>query len=135
GSLPVAAREQASQRVQSDGFAEQVRVRGKVKRQVRGEVEAVMIKRLEKAPAKVVLETAAHEVINPEPGERAESDFERAGPVDAAMEGVLLDPALDLAADLIEAVGAAHLGEHDQVLMAVELPDDLVIPGARGVEV
>ena len=39
------------------------------------------------------------EMIDPEPGERAESDFEGAGPVDSADEGIGSNPAFDLPFD------------------------------------
>lgn len=69
----------------------------------------------------------------------AEGDFEGAGPVDAALEGIFAEPVIDLAFDFGEEFGARGkqpgLGEEHEVLVAAEFPDEFVIAGAGEVEV
>src|SRR5579884_3060336 len=79
----------------------------------------------------------ADEVVNPDPGERSECDFERTGPVHSAYEGIGGDPAFDFLLDFAQVFCAAgdeeSLSNSDEVLVAVQLPDPFVI--ANGIEI
>ena len=65
--------------------------------------------------------------------------FEGASPVDAALERVLAPPVLKLAEDVIAVgfVASEHgsLGQQDKVLVAVDLPNELVIASGGEVEI
>ncbi len=77
------------------------------------------------------------EVPNPDPRESAESDFEGAGPIDAALKWVLVEPGFELGKEFGDVLGftadQVGLGEEDEVLVAAEFPDKFVV--ADGVEV
>ena len=81
----------------------------------------------------------SRQVVNPDPGERAERHLEGAGPVDAALERVRLHPAFPLRKGVVQKLRPARqpprLREQNQVLMPIDLPDDLVVARARGIEV
>jgi hypothetical protein len=70
-------------------------------------------------------------VAYPEPGQRAEGDFERTGPIDANRVGVLALPVRPLGQDLVAETG---LRQCDKVLVAVQLPDDFVVADLIEVE-
>src|SRR5579863_7612646 len=99
----------------------------------------MLVKPIQKPLAKRLAETISHQVIDPDPGESAESDFERAGPIDPALKRVLREPAFQFAFDLREKLLPARkqicLGQQNQVLVPVKLPDIFVVAGSGGVEV
>ena len=78
-------------------------------------------------------------MIDPNPRQRAKGDLERARPVDSPQIWIGREPALDLAFDLENVLPAPiqpeGLGENDEVLMPVELPDCFMIAGARAIEI
>src|SRR6185437_10168662 len=102
---------------------EQVSVRREIIRQIRFDVAAVKIEESQKSLAKIRRHARALQVINPGPRQRPEGHFERAGPVDAALERVLSHPALKLAEEIgfvrIVAGDERGLREQNQVLVAV----------------
>ena len=71
------------------------------------------------------------QVAYPEPGQGAEGDLQRARPVDADGVGVFALPVGPLGQDF---VAETRLGKRDQVLVAVQLPDDFVIADLIEVE-
>src|SRR5262249_10856289 len=75
---------------------------------------------------------------DPHPGQGAHGDLERARPVDATHVGICHPPAFQLALDLTNEVlpagHASRLRQDDEMLMAIELPDDLVVADAARVE-
>ena len=124
--------------MEGDGFAEEVGVGGEVDGQIFKEMAAVLVERGEEAAAKFGGHGfIAAEVPDPDPRERAESDFESAGPIDAALKRVLVEPGFELGKEFGKVFGLAveqmGLGEEDKVLVAAEFPDEFVI--ADGVEV
>jgi len=143
GVLPAAGVREMGQEcaegVERYGFAEKVGVRREVVREVFLEVAAMTVERFEKAAAEGRGEAVSDEHVDPEPGERTERDFESAGPIDAALKGVLGEPALELGDELGEEPGVAgkemSLRQEDQVLVAIELPDAFVIASEGGIEV
>ncbi len=94
-------RKQAPEGVQGDGFAQQVRVGREVDRKVVFEMQAVTVELGEKAPAKLCSHARADKVEDPDPRQGAKGDFEGAGPVDAALEGILGPPVFELAEDVL----------------------------------
>ncbi len=92
---------------------------------------AVLIERSEKAAAQGFGHSVRTEVPKPDPGKRAESDFESAGPIDAVLEGVLFEPGFEFGEDFVEEFGFASeevgLGQEDKVLVTAEFPDEFVI--------
>lgn len=130
---------QSPQGVQRYGFSQQVSIGREVIGEIDFEVQAVMIEPCEKPMPERVVETISHKMIDPDPGERAERDFESAGPIDAVLEGVLREPALQLPHDLGEKLLPAgkqiSLREQDQMLVAIDLPNAFVVAGAGSVEV
>jgi hypothetical protein len=68
-----------------------------------------------------------------DPRQRAKRYFQRAGPVDTALERILFEPCGKLALDLCEEFAAAGKAEclcqQDQMLVAVQFPDDFVVAG------
>src|SRR5882762_2962117 len=71
------------------------------------------------------------QMINPNPGERAERYLEGARPVDAALERILFEPALDLRADfewvLFCSRQRIRLPQQNQVLVPVQLPYEFMV--------
>src|SRR5713101_172953 len=78
-------------------------------------------------------------MVQPDPGKRPESDFEAAAPVDAVQERILLPPGgqltLRLAQKLLATREQERLRQNHHVLVPVQLPDDLVIPGALEIQI
>ena len=78
-------------------------------------------------------------MLDPAPREGTEGDFEGAGPIDAALERVFGEPMGDLSFDFGEKLGATgeqeRLGEEDEMLVAIEFPDELVVACAGEIEV
>jgi hypothetical protein len=78
-------------------------------------------------------------VQHPDPGEGAKCYFQRAGPVDAALEGIVFEPAFqlifDIVVELLPPGEPVRLREQDKVLVAVKFPDDLMISGTGGVQI
>ncbi len=132
-------RKQDTQSVQRDGFSEQVRVGREIVREIRFEMQAVMVEFFQKPPAKGRVELVSNEVKDPHPGQSTKCDFQSAGPVDASLERILLKPAFELAWNFVEEIAASgkqmSLSQQDQVLVPIDLPDRLVVAGAVAVEV
>src|SRR5579863_2562364 len=120
-------------------LAQQVRVRRKEKRKVVLQMTAVPMELVQETAAQSGRHAAAGQLINPHPGECSKADLERTRPVDAAMKRIRGDPAFDLGPDLVqEAIVAREqksLREQHQVLMAVQLPNDLMVSGLRRVQI
>ena len=87
-------REQETECMQGDGFAQQMRVRRKVKREIILEMTAVPVELLKKFLAKSGGKTIADQMINPDPRQSPERHFESAGPVDSPLERIGAKPAL-----------------------------------------
>src|SRR5271169_25866 len=136
---PGKSREQASDGMKRDCLPEQMRVGGKVDRQVVFEVKSVAIELSKKSSAERFGHLRAEEVPDPYPRQCAERDLKRTGPVDAALVGVFRPPVFQLTDHRIEVFaspgGNVGLREQDQMLVAVDLPDKLVVPGRRQVEI
>ena len=90
-----------SEGVQRDGLAEQVRIGREIDRQVVFEVQSVAIEFGQKALAKSRRHLRAEQVPNPNPRKRAKGDFQRAGPIDAALEGIFRPPVIELPKDAL----------------------------------
>ncbi len=132
-------RKQDADGMQYDGFPQQVGIRREVKRKVVGEVVAVLAKTAEKAGAKLRRHAVPDKVEDPDPGKGPEGDFQGAGPIDALLKRVLLPPALNLGEDRVQIflrpAEEKGLGEQNQMLMAVQLPNVLVVAGFGRIEV
>src|SRR6185437_2599476 len=115
--------EQLPQSVQRDGFPAQVSVRREIIRQIRFDVTGMKIQEPQKSFAEIRRHARALQVINPGTRQRPECHFERAGPVDAALERVLSHPALKLAEEIgfvrVVASDERGLRQQNQVLVAV----------------
>src|SRR6266568_8980822 len=102
-------------------------------------MQTVAVESVHKADAEGLIETIPHQVVDPHPRKGAKGDLESARPVDPALKRVLLEPAFELALDLVEEILAlgqqVGLSQQDQVLMAVELPNCFVVAGLGGVEI
>src|SRR5712692_4332092 len=76
---------------------------------------------------------------HPDPGERPESDFERAGPIDSPKKWIPLEPALQLIPDLSQEIVASgeqeRLSQQHQMLMPIQLPDNFVVANFVEVEI
>ena len=75
---------------------------------------------------------------NPKPRPKAESDLERADPLHTSRIGILFDPVAKLTFNLVQ-VGLLSgeqpgLRESHQILVAIDLPDQLVVANLSGVE-
>jgi hypothetical protein len=81
----------------------------------------------------------ATEVPDPDPVEGAEGDFESAGPVHAPLEGILFVPRGKLSSDGVEVIGpgiqAPRLSKENEMVVAVEFPEEFVVTSAGEVEV
>ena len=81
----------------------------------------------------------ATEVPDPDPVEGAEGDFESAGPVHAPLEGILFVPRGKLGRDGVEVIGpgikAPSLSKNNEMVVAIQFPEEFVITGAGEVEV
>src|SRR5690242_7946423 len=84
-----------------------------------------------KPAAQAVRHLVRRKVVNPDPGKGPERDFERAGPINAALKRVLAEPAFELTEDLALELFAAgkkeSLREQRKVLVPVQFPDEFVI--------
>src|SRR3954451_7461939 len=102
-------------------------------------MQAVAVKSRQKIPAKAVRHLRPHKMVHPDPGQSPERYLERAGPIDAALKRILLDPSVDLPEDLsaIPLVSREEmcLCEKHQVLMAVQLPDEFVVSDRGEIEI
>src|SRR6516162_7777252 len=79
------------------------------------------------------------QVPYPNPREGTKGNFESAGPVDTPLERILLPPVLELPEDVLPEFLASrnHVGlsQKDKMLVAVDLPDKLVVADSRSVEI
>ena len=77
-------------------------------------------------------------MANPEPGQGPEGDLQRAGPVDADGVWVFALPVSplreDLGSEAALAGGLPALGQRNEVLVTVQLPDDFVVADLIEVE-
>ena len=75
----------------------------------------------------------------PDPRQGAECDFESARPVDAALKRILLHPTAQFALNFLYTGSIVEeqkrLRQHDQMLVAVQLPNPFVIAGAMNIEI
>ena len=75
----------------------------------------------------------------PNPRQCPEPDLERAGPVDTALKGIIAPPQIQLPSYLVAIwlISGEYKGlrEQDQMLMAIDLPNPLVIAGRGQVEI
>ena len=73
----------------------------------------------------------AHKMVSPNPGQRPEGHFQRAGPIDSPAVRVLCKPALELSLNLFEICGVSGepicLGQQHELLVPVQLPNELVV--------
>src|SRR5437016_2579662 len=106
GPLPTACvrkmREQLTQSVQRNGFSEKVSIRRKIEREVRFKVKPVAVESFEKPEAEGAFEAVSHQVMDPDPRQSSQCDFEGARPIDAALKGILLNPAIELAHNFVD---------------------------------
>src|SRR5581483_270224 len=132
-------RQQPSDCVQGHRFAQQMRVRRKIQREITLEKPCVTVDSIEQLPAGNITQPVAGQVKNPDPGQRAERNFERARPIDAAQVWIGRKPACKLRLDFPEKLTALRqskgLRQKDQVLMPVQLPDKLMIAGTFEIEI
>src|SRR5260370_42684467 len=102
-------------------------------------MQTVPVESIEQAATEGLVETLSRQVIDPHPGESAKRDLESARPVDPTLKRVLLEPAFELARNLDQEILPSRqqvgLGQQDQVLMAVEFPNNLVVARLGGVEI
>src|SRR5260370_13956637 len=81
----------------------------------------------------------SNQVVHPDPGARAKRGLQRARPINSAMKRIFLEPVVELRANLGQIRGVAResirLRQDHQVLMAIQLPNDLVISGLARVEI
>lgn len=80
--------EETADGMEDDGFTQKVCIGGEVDGEVVFEVAAVLVEGGEETVTEGGREVGADPVFDPEPGVGAEGDFEGAGPVDAALEGI-----------------------------------------------
>ncbi len=110
-----------------------------VNRQVRFEITPVPDERGEKVPVLSRIHPRAKQVIDPDPGQGAKRDFKRARPIDAAHKRIGGNPALYLSerlrAEPFLLCELERLRQQNQVLVAVQLPNPLVIADALHIEI
>src|SRR5207249_5873412 len=135
GSLPPGGAwprgKQGSEGVQCDRLAQQVRVRREVDREIVVQILPMPVEGAQKTPSDCKLQLRSRQVVDPDPGQRAKRDLQRAGPVHSTQIGICGQPVDQLAFDLLQKFPASaqpeRLRQHNQMLMAIELPDRLVI--------
>src|SRR5438105_3427052 len=114
-------------------------IRRKVRRQIAFKVATVPVQLCAEPLLPVRLQQWTHQVIDPYPRKRTEGHFERADPIHAAEVRVRRPPALEFVLDLeqvlLTAGQPARLREQHEVLVAIELPHDLVIANAFQIQV
>src|SRR5579863_563321 len=114
-----------------------MRVGREIERQIELQIAAVLIQALQQLISYSKL--SPPKVIQPNPGKRPKSDFKGAAPVDSVQERILLPPGGQLTFRLAQILVAAReperLRQNHQVLVPVQLPDDLVIPGALEIQI
>src|SRR5215471_2711988 len=95
--------------------------------------------RAEPAPAQRLGHTIPGQVFNPYPGKDAKSDLQGAGPIDTAAERILVEPGNKLGPEILQKLLAitqqVSLSQSHQVLVAIQLPDNLVIAHTGEIEV
>src|SRR5258706_14060274 len=114
-----------------------MRVRRVIHRQIELEVASVLVQAFAQSRASRGPQPFPRQVINPDPRKRPKRDLECAGPVNPATKWILFEPAFELRANFSQEffppTQLVGLRQHDQVLMTIQLPDNLVITGARRV--
>ena len=114
-------------------LAEEVSVGREIRRQIAFDISSMRLQ----SEKKIRLEgsrkvrAVSEQIPNPEPGQAAECHFERAGPVDAERIRIRLLPRMPLVDEFIgiDAIAGQEpsFGQRDQMLVAVQFPDDFVI--------
>ena len=126
---------------QSQRLAGEMRVRAVVGREIALDVARVAAQRLERRQQQLVreLRRIGEQLQRPEPGDRAIRHLEAARPVHAESRRVRLDPSRQLCGERARVARVARirvrLPEGDEVLMAIHLPDELVVAHRRGIEI
>src|ERR1700682_3376323 len=81
----------------------------------------------------------SHHPIHPNPRQRPKAHLQRASPVDPPLKWILPPPALQLPHNLVEPGivprNQPDLRQQNQMLMPVQLPDVLVVPRPRRVQI
>src|SRR5207248_792441 len=124
--------------IQRQRLAEEVRVRAEVVREIALDVRELPIERENEVdrPGQTIVDRGIREKVQcPEPRQRAKAELEHACPVDADERRVGVEPARELF-DHRRAIAAIagqppRATELFPVLVAIQLPDDLVVAAAR----
>src|ERR1700730_4420257 len=78
-------------------------------------------------------------MVNPNPGQRPECHFQRAGTIDSPAVRVLCKPALELRLNFSEIYVVEReqigLSQKDEVLVPVQLPNELVVASPRCIQI
>src|SRR5579863_3684480 len=94
---------------------------------------------MEPSSTELARQSRTNKVIDPNPGQCSQGDFEGTGPISPQMKRVGPNPALELRLNFIWVPCVTRqqpgLRQNDQVLMAVQFPDHFVVAGARSVQV
>src|ERR1700693_244073 len=81
----------------------------------------------------------ADQVVCPDPRQGAETDFQRAHPIDSPVVWIREEPALELRANLAEIIGVSReterLRQQHQMLMTIRLPDHFVVAAAPHIQI
>src|SRR5579863_6805318 len=82
---------------------------------------------------------ASSQVVDPQPRQCPESDFQGAGPVNAAPVPILLEPAIEKFLQMVQKLAPPGklpgLCQRHQMLMPIQFPDNFVIPHPRRVQI
>ena len=131
--------EEDAEGVQRDGLAEQMSIGGEVDGEVEFQETRVAVEFGQEAAAKGGGHFGAGHLPEPRPGEGAECHFQGAGPIDAAQEGIGVEPTGELGEGFLQVGSIAGekpgLGEQRQVLMAIEFPNYFVVADLGEIEV
>ena len=124
--------------MQRQRFAHQMVVWREIEREIIRQMTTMQIKHMKPSHTKAGRHVSPRQLIDPDPCERPKCDFERARPIDPAMERIFVHPTRELRTGFIQISGIpgqqVGLRQNHQVLMPVQLPNDFVIAGMRGIE-
>src|SRR5215471_519064 len=116
-----------------------MRVGREVDRQVVLDVRTVAIQLGKKPPPEFLHHAVADQVENPNPRKCPEPDFQGAAPVDPTLKRILSPPLFDVLEDAVAVLLAAGksrcLRKQHEMLVPVQLPDELVVPNCREIQV
>ena len=125
--------------MQHDRLTQEVCVWRKVNRQVVRQVKPVTIKLGGQTIAKARRQAIAYPAQNPYPGECAESDLQGACPIDPSQERIVFEPGFEQPGALVRVFVAASEkschGEHSELLMPIQFPDNFVIANLGRIEI